>query len=129
MCQKLGGCDSEAIGIQLGGVNSGAQSGEIANVRIMGFGTGITFKNNKDAISWGMIFRNDSIAYNNVGTSVPTLENLSLLGGRVAVNGIGISLTGGCGRLRVWIVDRFELRVGVVGASEQFVYLHELSFW
>ena len=117
VCQKLGGCDSEAIGIQLGGVNSGAQSGEIANVRIMGFGTGITFKNNKDAISWGMIFRNDSIAYNNVGISVPTLENLSFLGGRVAVNGIGISLTGGADVYAFGLSIDSNSVSGVVGAS------------
>jgi hypothetical protein len=117
VCQKLGGCDSVAVGIQIGGVNSGAQSGEIANVRIMGFGTGITFKNNNDAISWGMIFRNDSIAYNNIGISVPTLENLSFMGGRIAVNGIGISLTGGADVYAVGLSIDSNSISGVGGAS------------
>jgi hypothetical protein len=117
VCQKLGGCDSQAVGIQIGGVNSGAQSGEIANVRIMGFGTGIIFKNNNAAISWGMIFRNDSIVYNNIGISVPTLENLSFFGGRVAVNGIGISITGGADVYAFGLSIDSNSVSGVVGAS------------
>jgi len=117
VCQKLGGCNSLAVGIQIGGVNSGAQSGEIANVRIMGFGTGIIFQNNYAAISWGMIFRNDSIVYNNIGISVPTLENLSFLGGRVAVNGIGISVTGGADVYAFGLSIDSNSVSGVVGAS------------
>ena len=117
VCQKLGGCGSKAIGIQIGGVNSGAQSGEIANVRVMGFGTGIQFKNNGSAISWGMIFRNDSFAYNNVGISVPTVENLSFFGGRIAVNGTGISLTGGAEVYAIGLSIDSNSVSGVTGAS------------
>ena len=32
-CQEIGGCGSSASGIQLGGSNSGAQNGEIANTK------------------------------------------------------------------------------------------------
>ncbi len=117
VCQKVGGCGSKAVGIQIGGVNSGAQNGEISNVRVMGFGTGIQFKNNESSISWGMIFRNDSFAYNNVGIAVPTIENLSFLGGRVAVNGTGILLTGGAEVYAVGVSIDSNSVSGVTAAS------------
>jgi hypothetical protein len=117
VCQKVGGCGSKAVGIQLGGANSGAQSGEISNVRIMGFGIGVEFKNNGSAISWGMIFRNDSFAYNKVGIAIPTLENLSFFGGRVAVNGTGILLTGGADVYATGLSIDSNSVSGVTGAS------------
>jgi hypothetical protein len=117
VCQKLGGCGSKAVGIQIGAVNSGAQSGEISNVRIMGFGTGIQFKNSGSSISWGMIFRNDSFAYNNVGIAVPAIENLSLFGGRIAVNGTGILLTSGAEVYAIGVSIDSNSVSGVTAAS------------
>jgi hypothetical protein len=117
VCQKLGGCGSKAVGIQIGGVNSGAQSGQISSVRIMGFGTGIQFKNNNSSISWGMVFSNDSFAYNNVGIAAPTLENLSFFGGRVAVNGTGILLAGGADVYAIGLSIDSNSVSGVTGAS------------
>jgi hypothetical protein len=91
-CQTLGGCGSSATGIQLGGTNSGAQNGEIANTRVNGFGTGINFV---DSVSWGVVLRSDSIVNNTTGLSFAgSLENTSLFGGRVAANSTGFSITG-----------------------------------
>jgi len=93
-CQKLGGCASLATGVQLGGINSGAQNGEIANTRVNGFGTGISFIESGTQ-SWGVVLRSDSIADNTTGISFAgNLENISLFGGRVAGNGIGFLLVG-----------------------------------
>jgi hypothetical protein len=93
-CQELGGCGSSATGIQLGGTNSGAQTGEISNVKVNGFGTGISFMESGSQ-SWGVVLRGDSIIGNTTGISFAgSLENISLFGGRVAGNGIGFSLIG-----------------------------------
>jgi len=93
-CQTVGGCTSSAIGIQLGGNNSGAQNGEIANVKVSGFGTGISFLETGSQ-SWGMVLRGISIVTNTVGISFAgSLENISIFGGRVIGNGIGLSFIG-----------------------------------
>jgi len=93
-CQKIGGCGSSAIGIQLGGTNSGAQNGGISNVRINGFGTGLSYLETGSQ-SWGMVFTGISVTNNTLGISFTgSLENISLFGGRIAANGTGISMTG-----------------------------------
>jgi hypothetical protein len=93
-CKKLGGCGSSATGIQLGGSNSGAQTGEIANARVNGFGTGISFRESGTQ-SWGVVLRSDSIVFNTTGISFAgSLENISLFGGRVAGNDVGFLLIG-----------------------------------
>jgi hypothetical protein len=93
-CQNIGGCGSLATGIQLGGSNSGAQNGEIANARVNGFGTGISFMVSGTQ-SWGVVLRSDSIVNNTIGISFAgSLENISLFGGRVAGNDVGFSLIG-----------------------------------
>jgi hypothetical protein len=93
-CQNLGGCGSLATGVQLGGSNSGAQNGEIANTKVNGFCTGISFVESATQ-SWGVVLRSDSITNNTIGISLAgSLENISLFGGRVAANDIGFSLIG-----------------------------------
>jgi len=93
-CQQIGGCGSSATGIQLGGSNSGAQNGEIANAKVNGFGTGISFMVSGTQ-SWGVVLRSDSIVNNTIGISFAgSLENISLFGGRVAGNDVGFSLIG-----------------------------------
>jgi hypothetical protein len=93
-CKTLGGCSSQAIGIKLGGTNSGAQTGEIANTRVSGFGTGISFIEGGTE-SWGVVLRGLSIVENTIGIKYAgNLENISFFGGRVAGNDIGFSIVG-----------------------------------
>jgi hypothetical protein len=93
-CKTLGGCNSHAIGIKLGGSNSGAQNGEIANVRVNGFGIGISFVEGATE-SWGVVLRGLSIVENTIGINFAgSLENISFFGGRVAGNNIGFSIVG-----------------------------------
>ena len=93
-CVTLGGCGSLATGIQFGGNNSGAQNSEISNVKVHGFGTGLTFLDTGSQ-SWGVVLQSDSITNNNVGLHMAgSLENISLFGGRVNANGVGFSIVG-----------------------------------
>jgi hypothetical protein len=117
-CQKLGGCGSSATGIQLGGRNSGAQNGEIANTRVNGFGTAINFV---DAVSWGVVFRSDSIVNNTTGFSFTmSLENTSLFGGRVAANQTGFSITGNADVFAHGVSIDSNLTAGVKATSGIF---------
>ncbi len=119
-CQKIGGCGSSATGIQLGGSNSGAQNGEIANVKVNGFNTGINFIDSSTQ-SWGMVLRSDSIVNNAVGISLAgSLENISLFGGRVAVNGIGFSMTGNADVFAHGVSIDSNLMAGVKATSGIF---------
>jgi hypothetical protein len=93
-CQRIGGCGSTAVGIQFGGTNSGAQNGELANIRVNGFGTGILYLETGTQ-SWGMVYRGISIVNNTVGVHFTgSLENISIFGGRVNANGTGMLFTG-----------------------------------
>jgi hypothetical protein len=119
-CKELGGCNSQAIGIQLGGTNSGAQTGDIANVRVNGFGTGIKFVEGGSE-SWGMVLRNDSIVENTTGISFfGNLENISLFGGRVAGNGVGLSLIGNADVYAHGVSIDSNLTTGIKAASGLF---------
>src|SRR5262249_20625660 len=80
--------------IKLGGSNSGAQTGEIANARVSGFGTGISFIEGGTE-SWGVVLRGLSIVENAIGINFAgSLENISFFGGRVAGDNIGFSIVG-----------------------------------
>lgn len=93
-CKEVGGCNSQALGVQLGSVNSGAQTGDISNVRVNGFGLGIKFQQGGSE-SWGMVLTNVSVDDNNTGMAFyGNLENISMFGGRVAGNDVGLSLIG-----------------------------------
>jgi hypothetical protein len=119
-CQQIGGCGSLATGVQLGGSNSGAQNGEIANVRINGFGTGISFLDTGSQ-SWGVVLRSDSIVNNTVGISMEgSLENISLLGGRITTNGIGFSITGNADVFAYGVSIDSNLTAGVNATSGLF---------
>jgi hypothetical protein len=119
-CQKPGGCGSSAVGIKLGGTNSGAQNGEIANVRVNGFGTGISFLETGTQ-SWGMVLRSVSVVANTVGISFTgSLENISLFGGRVISNGIGLSLTGNADVFAHAVSIDSNLTAGVNATSGTF---------
>ena len=117
-CQEIGGCGSSASGIQLGGSNSGAQNGEIANTRVNGFGTAVSFV---DSLSWGVVLRSDSIVNNTIGISfVGSLENTSLFGGRVAANGTGFSITGNADVFAHGVSIDSNLTAGVKATSGIF---------
>jgi hypothetical protein len=117
-CQKLGGCGSLATGIQLGGINSGAQNGEIANTRVNGFGTAINFV---DSVSWGMVLRSDSIVNNTTGLAFAgSLENTSLFGGRVAANNVGFSINGNADVFAHGVSIDSNLTAGVKATSGIF---------
>jgi hypothetical protein len=119
-CQKIAGCGSSATGIQLGGINSGAQNGEIANAKVNGFGTGISFLDTGSQ-SWGVVLRSDSIVNNAIGISLAgSLENISLFGGRVAANGTGFSITGNADIFAHGISIDSNLTAGVNATSGIF---------
>jgi hypothetical protein len=119
-CQHIGGCGSLATGVQLGGINSGAQNGEIANVRVNGFGTGISFLDTGSQ-SWGVVLRSDSIVNNTVGILMAgSLENISLFGGRVVANGIGLSLIGNADVFAYGVSIDSNLTAGVKAVSGIF---------
>lgn len=119
-CQRIGGCSSSATGVQFGGSNSGAQNGEIANVKINGFGTGISFLDTGSQ-SWGVVLRSDSIVNNTIGISMEgSLENISLLGGRITTNGIGFSITGNADVFAYGVSIDSNLTAGVKATSGLF---------
>ena len=93
-CQKISGCGSSATGVQFGGVNSGAQNGFMSHVRVNGFGTGLSYLETGSQ-SWGMALSGLSITENTLGISFTgSLENISIFGGRINTNRVGISITG-----------------------------------
>lgn len=93
-CQKISGCGSSATGVLFGGINSGAQNGYMSNVRVNGFGTGISYLETGTQ-SWGMVLTGLSVTNNTLGISFTgSLENISILGGRINANGVGVSMTG-----------------------------------
>jgi hypothetical protein len=119
-CKTLGGCGSSATGIQFGGVNSGAQNGELANVKVSGFGTGIIFLET-DTQSWGMVFRGISIASNDVGIKFTgSLENISIFGGRVIGNNTGLLFTGNADVFAHGVSIDTNLTVGIRAMAGSF---------
>lgn len=119
-CQEIGGCGSLATGIQLGGTRSGAQNGAIANVRVNGFGTGISYVDTGTQ-SWGMVFTGISVVNNTTGMSFTgSLENISLFGGRLAANHTGMSITGNADVFAYGVSVDSNLTVGVTATSGLF---------
>ncbi len=93
-CITNGGCGSTAIGIDMGQANGGCAACDFRNVRISGFGKGAQARD-ANHVGWGIVFTNPSIVWNTIGLSGFNLENVHLNGGRIAVNGTGISAAGG----------------------------------
>jgi hypothetical protein len=119
-CQKIGGCGSAATGVQFGGTNSGAQNGGLFNVRINGFGTGLSYFETGSQ-SWGMVLTGISVVNNKLGISFTgSLENISMFGGRIAANGVGISMTGNADVFAHGVSIDSNITAGVIASSGLF---------
>lgn len=90
-CLTVGGCGSLATGVAIGNTN-GAQSAVFRNLRISGFGTGVSNPNNN---SWGQILDNVNFTYNTTAFNYVNAENTVLLGVKFVSNGTGITTAGG----------------------------------
>lgn len=91
-CVTPGGCSSSATGIVFGGTNSGAAFAHFTDVRVMGFGTAVSWLTTN---SFGQVWDSFSIDDNTTGLSggsVATLENMAFHGGFIASNMTGASL-------------------------------------
>jgi len=87
----VGGSGSSATGISIGPVNSGAPFAEFSNVRIEGFGIGIDVPD-VGTQSWGMVFRNVVLCYNNTGVSFQkTEEQITFVACKILLNGVGVN--------------------------------------
>jgi hypothetical protein len=92
-CNKLGGCGSSAIGLDIGPTNGGANDGEFRNLLVQGFGTGERI--NGTGQSWGMNHYNSIYKYNKTGVSIPSAEETEDWFGSIFIlNGQGVSLSG-----------------------------------
>lgn len=90
-----GGSGSSATGLSIGPSNGGAHKALFSNVRIMGFGTGLSIVDSAHA-SWGMLFSNCAWSYNNIGTTFAnTEEAIMFLHNIWASNSTNMSFTGG----------------------------------
>ncbi len=119
-CQKISGCGSSATGIQFGGANSGAQNGYISNVRVNGFGTGLSYLDTGSQ-SWGMVLSGLSITENALGISFTgSLENISIFGGRINTNRVGISMTGNADVFAYGVSIDSNTTAGVTATSGLF---------
>ena len=90
-CVTLGGCGSSATGIAIGNTN-GAQSAVFKDMRVSGFGTGISNPNNN---SWGQTLENVGFTYNTTGLNYVSAENTTLTGAKFVANGTAITTVGG----------------------------------
>ena len=88
-CITNGGCGSAATGVQFGNTNAGAHAADFTNVRISGFGTGMSFN---DTVGWGVTLNNFWLSWNTTGLTFPQLqEQIHWLGGGCVVNGTCIN--------------------------------------
>jgi hypothetical protein len=83
---------STAIGLQLGGTNSGIQNGTVANCRLMGFETGVQLTTGATA-SWGINFRDCSFVNNLNGVNFASsgIERTNFWGCTFEFNGTGVT--------------------------------------
>ena len=94
-CVTPGGCGSSATGLSFGGVGSGGAFANFEHLRIMGFGTAVSWVSTS---SFGQVWHDYSIVNNTTGLSIEppiVLENMSFTGGFIANNRIGASIAGG----------------------------------
>jgi hypothetical protein len=91
LCITNGGCGSSAIGINIGPVHSGAHSAFFSNIRVNGFGTGISVPDVGGG-SWGMTFLGVNLVWNTTGYAQAKGEEQEMwIGPKIAVNGTGMN--------------------------------------
>ncbi len=86
-CETTGGCGSSAVGLKIGGTNGGVEHGFFENVKIQGFGTGLSNPDTSSATVWGNTLVNCTFKHNTTGAVFANASEGWLFLGGAFVNG------------------------------------------